>query len=51
MMKDGVRDNRTQNRFFVDNTVVRDYGALIGVYGIEEYNALFKRAHLRDQTG
>jgi hypothetical protein len=35
-----IRDNRTPRRFFVDNTIIYDYGPVIGPYGIAVYCAL-----------
>lgn len=43
------RDGRTERRFFVDNTVIRDYGPIIGAYGIAVYCALCVHANLQTQ--
>ena len=40
-----IRDRRTEKQFFVDNTIVLDYGRIIGVYGIAVYAALCARAN------
>ena len=45
-----IRDKRTTNRFFVDNTIIRDYGAELGPYGIAVYCCLCVHADLEEQT-
>lgn len=35
-----VRDRRTKNRYFIDNAIIRDYGKILGPYGLAVYMAL-----------
>jgi hypothetical protein len=45
-----IRDRRTEDRYFVDNALIYDYGATIGVYGIAVYNVLAVHADLKTQS-
>lgn len=45
-----IRDKRTANRFFVDNTIIRHYGPGLGPYGIAVYCCLCMHADVDDQT-
>ena len=50
MSKMNIRDRRTQNRYFVDNVIMRGYGWILGPIGIATYNALCLHADLDDQN-
>lgn len=45
-----VRSKRTQDRYFVDNALIREHGATIRSIGIAVYNVLALHADLEDQN-
>ena len=45
MSKDTLQDGRIPGFYIVDNELIDDYGAIIGVYGIAVYNVLAKYAN------
>lgn len=45
-----IRDKRVENRFFIDNVFIDDYGPIVGVYGIAVYSALVRHSN-PDGTG
>ena len=42
-----VRDQRTENRYFVDNILIDTYGPLLGPYGIAAYNVILRHSNPR----
>lgn len=47
-----IRDRRGNNRYFIDNALLRGgWGAIIGPYGIAVYNALALHANADNQAG
>jgi hypothetical protein len=44
-----IRDRRTENRYFVDNVILDEYGEKLGPYGLAVYMALCRFADLDDQ--
>jgi hypothetical protein len=45
-----IRDKRVENRFFIDNVFIDDYGPIVGVYGIAVYSAIVRHSN-PDGTG
>jgi biotin operon repressor len=44
-----IRDRRGGERYFIDNLFIREYGKIVGPYGIAVYNALAVHADIDDQ--
>lgn len=45
-----IRDRRGENRYFIDNTFIKNWGAKLGPHCIAVYNVLVMHANADDQT-
>jgi len=50
MSKDTLKDGRQPGFYIIDNEIIEDYGAAIGVYGVAVYNVLVSYANQHGQN-